>query len=98
LLGNNFCLEAQEVSSVDDLPLHLSGSKGNLEVLMIYLTGDGGWNSFNQQLVQEFEKQGYGVVVLNSRKYFWNEKSPEVFASDIEQLSKYSLVFSFSQY
>jgi type IV secretory pathway VirJ component len=29
------------------------------------------------------------VVTLNTRKYFWNEKSPEVFAGDIDQLTKY---------
>ena len=57
--------------------------------MVIYLSGDGGWNEFNQKLVQEFEKQGYGVVTLNTRKYFWNEKSPEVFARDIDQLSGY---------
>jgi type IV secretory pathway VirJ component len=91
LFANNLRLKAQEVSSVNDLPLQLSGSMGFSEVLVIYLTGDGGWNNFNQQLVQEFEKQGYGVVALNTRKYFWNEKSPEVFAHDIGQLCNYYL-------
>lgn len=89
LFNNLIIVTAGKFSPVNDLPLQLSGSKGNHEVLMIYLTGDGGWNSFNQQLVKEFEKLGYGVVTLNTRKYFWNEKSPEVFASDIEQLSGY---------
>lgn len=74
---------------VTDLPLQLSWAKGNHEVLMIYLTGDGGWNSFYQQLVNEFEKHEYGVVILNTRKYFWNEKSPEVFASDTSRLSRF---------
>ena len=83
--------KAQQVSSVPDLPLQLSAGKGSSEVLVIYLTGDGGWNSFNQQMVYKFEKQGYGVVALNARKYFWNEKSPEEFAHDFEQLSSYYL-------
>ena len=51
--------------------------------------GDGGWNSFNQQIVGELEKQGFGVIAFNSRKYFWNEKSPEAFAHDIERVSDY---------
>jgi type IV secretory pathway VirJ component len=84
-----FCLNAQEVKSVNDLPVQLSGSKGIHEELVLYLTGDGGWNNFNQQLVQQFEYQDYGVVTLNSRKYFWNEKSPDVFAHDFELLSNY---------
>jgi type IV secretory pathway VirJ component len=37
------------------------------------------------------EQQGYGTVALNSRKYFWREKSPEIFAGDFEQLANYYL-------
>lgn len=89
LFGNSICLIAQGENSISGLPLQISDSKGSNEVLVLYLSGDGGWNDFNQQLVETFEKQGYGVVTLNTRKYFWNEKSPEVFAGDIDQLSKY---------
>lgn len=84
-------LKAQENNQVPDLPLQLSASKGIHEELVIYISGDGGWNSFNQNMVQEFEILGYGVVVLNTRKYFWNEKSPEVFAQDFGRLSTYYL-------
>jgi len=89
LFGNSICLIAQGENSIIDLPLQISDSKGSNDILVLYLSGDGGWNDFNQQLVETFEKQGYGVVTLNTRKYFWNEKSPEVFAGDIDQLSKY---------
>ena len=89
LFGNSICLIAQGENSISDLPLQISDSKGSNDILVLYLSGDGGWNDFNQQLVETFEKQGYGVVTLNTRKYFWNEKSPEVFAGDIDQLSKY---------
>jgi type IV secretory pathway VirJ component len=85
------CLNAQEVNPVTDLPLQLSKGKGGKVGLIIYLTGDGGWNSFNQQMTQTFEKQGYGVVALNTRKYFWSEKTPEGFARDFEKLSNYYL-------
>lgn len=91
IFANNFHLKAQGESSLKDLPLYISGSKGINSNLVIYLTGDGGWNSFNQELIQEFEKQGYGVVTLNTRKYFWDEKSPDLFASDIELLSRHYL-------
>lgn len=91
LLGGKDCLHAQDVNPLKNLPLQLSGSKGTREVLVIYLSGDGGWNDFNQKLVGEFEKQGYGVVAFNTRKYFWNEKAPEEFARDINLLSNYYL-------
>ena len=89
LVGCNDRLKAQDIYSVTDLPLQISASKGSNAALMIYISGDGGWNEFNQKIVHEFEKQGYGVVTLNSCKYFWDQKSPEAFAGDIEQLSKY---------
>ena len=91
LFADAFCSMAQTINPVSDLPLQLSNTFGTKEALVIYLMGDGGWNSYNQQIVQEFEKHGYGVVAFNCRKYFWSEKSPDVFAQDIEQLAKYYL-------
>ena len=88
LIVNLPTLRAQEISQITDLPLQLSVSRGSLDVLAVYITGDGGWNNFNQQIVQLLVKQGYGVVALNSRKYFWNEKSPEIFAHDAEHLAQ----------
>ena len=85
-------LKAQVVTdSPPVLPLEFSVSRGTHDELILYVTGDGGWNNFNQQMVQEFEHQGYGVVALNSRKYFWSGKSPEDFARDITQLTDYYL-------
>ena len=63
-------MKAQTGIFVSDMTLQLSVSKGNKSALIIYLSGDGGWNELNQKLVQEFEKLGYGVVSLNTRKYF----------------------------
>ena len=82
LLGGNIWLKAQTEISVNDLPLQLSVSKGNKSALVIYLSGDGGWNEFNQKLVQEFEKLGYGVVSLNTRKYF-GAKNPRKYLPTI---------------
>ena len=91
LIINLFSLQAQEPVSLPDLPVEASLSQGTHDELIIYVTGDGGWNSFNGQMVHQMEQLGYGVVALNSRKYFWSEKSPETFAKDIEQLTSYYL-------
>lgn len=86
----NFQLEAQEFNPNRNLPLHFSNSKGGHDVLVLYMSGDGGWNNFNQQLTQQLEKEEYGIISLNTRKYFWYlGKSPQIFAHDIEQLSNY---------
>ena len=90
---NLFSLKAQEYVPKPDLPVEASISHGSNDELIIYITGDGGWNTFNGQLVNQMEHLGYGVVALNSRKYFWSMKSPEIFAKDIEQLTKYYLAF-----
>ena len=84
-----FTLPVQKLKSCQDLPIQLSKSKGINGNLVIYLTGDGGWNDFSQKLTNEFEKEGYGVVSLNTRKYFWKKRTPDLFAQDIEHLVSY---------
>lgn len=86
-----FTLTARKFKSVQDLPLQLSGSKGTNNKLVIYITGDGGWNDFSRKLTHEFEKEGYGVVSLNSSKYFRVKRTPDIFAQDIEHLANYYL-------
>ena len=82
----------QKFKSFHDLPIILQNSKGTNDKLVIYISGDGGWNKFSQKLTQEIEKHGYGVLSLNSRKYFRNKKTPDIFARDIEQLVNFYMV------
>lgn len=84
LTGNvSFGVESVEKS----FPLTCSVTKGSQKALILYITGDGGLNTFNKSLIHAFEEKQYGVVTLNSRKYFWNQKNPEIFAKDIEQIA-----------
>ena len=88
ILGG-FTLPDNNSKTIQNLPLQLSDNKGTNNKLVIYLTGDGGWNKFSQKLTQEFENKGYGVVSLNTLKYFWKRKTPDSFAQDIEYLANY---------
>lgn len=90
LIIYSFNVKAQE-SEMKQIPLQISAEKGNQTTLMIYITGDGGLTDFSQSFVQELEKQGYGVVSLNSRKYFWSQRDPDDFANDIEKIAEYYL-------
>jgi type IV secretory pathway VirJ component len=76
-----------------DLPLVITPAKkegGNTMVLLI--SGDGGWVSFDKGLADEFAEQGTPVVGLNSLKYFWKKKTPDQTARDLEQvILQYSL-------
>ena len=84
-----FAVPAMNSKLMHYLPVQLSGSKGNNNELVIYLTGDGGLNNFSQTLIHEIEKEGYGVVTLNTRKYFRIKRTPDNFAHDVEDLLNY---------
>lgn len=44
---------------------------------VIYLSGDGGMNTFSVDLCKQFQKEGYSVIAINSKKYFWSAKDPK---------------------
>src|SRR5690348_12054349 len=52
--------------------------------LLFYITGDGGLNSFSSGLCSTLNKQGYDVIALNARKYFWSKKTTQQATADIE--------------
>lgn len=61
-----------------DLPLTIikSDTKDNLPFAFM-ISGDGGWNSFDQELSEQFSKNGIPVLGLDAQKYFWNTKTPQ---------------------
>ena len=86
LVTSSFTSALPKIKSVQDFPLQLSANQGTNNELVIYLTGDGGWNKFSQTLTREMEKEGYGIVTLNTRKYFRIKKNPDIFARDIDNI------------
>ncbi|MNX60391.1 2-hydroxy-6-oxononadienedioate/2-hydroxy-6-oxononatrienedioate hydrolase [compost metagenome] len=65
-----------------EYPIHVQLKNTNKPVV-VFLTGDGGWNTFSKQLVDEFGKNGYSVISLDTRKYFWEQKTPVQFGADM---------------
>ena len=53
---------------------------------VLFITGDGGYNSFSQKLVASYTANGFNVIALNSFKYFWKKKAPQETANDIAGL------------
>jgi len=76
---------AQAVPDLSQFPLHVQ-YKRSAKPVVLYLTGDGGWNGFSESLTDELGKSGYSTIVLDTRKYFWNQKNPEQFARDIRSI------------
>jgi type IV secretory pathway VirJ component len=66
-----------------DLPVKEWSTSSNDKPLIFYLSGDGGFNKFSTALCDGFNKQGFEVISLNSKSYFWNKKTPEQTTTDI---------------
>lgn len=64
-----------------------TGVKSN--IIAILYSGDGGWYSFEQSLADHLANSGISTIGIDTRKYFWDRKSPETTASDIEKLLRY---------
>ena len=58
-------------------------SHTNNTPLIFYISGDGGFNKFSNDLCESLNKKGFDVVALNSKSYFWNKKTPEKTTIDI---------------
>lgn len=51
--------------------------------LVLYISGDGGFNSFSTTLCAAINKSGYAVTAVNSKIYFWEKRTPEQTCLDI---------------
>jgi type IV secretory pathway VirJ component len=80
-----FSLSVSEVSAQSELPIHLFPKAGH-KTMLLYLTGDGGMNSFSKSLINTMNDHGYAVVALDTRKYFWEKKEPAQFARDLRPI------------
>ncbi len=83
--NENVLLQSQRDSLYkSDLPLAVipSGEESELP-LAFFISGDGGWTSFDQAVCERFAEKGIPVVGLDAQKYFWNEKQPRQVADAI---------------
>jgi type IV secretory pathway VirJ component len=81
----NVLLQAQRDSLYkSDLPLAIlpSAEKNDLP-LAFFISGDGGWTSFDQSVSEKFAEKGIPVVGLDAQKYFWNEKQPKEVSEEL---------------
>jgi type IV secretory pathway VirJ component len=76
-----------------DLPLTLipSAIKDTLP-MVFFISGDGGWTSFDQSLGDQFSSKGMPVIGLDAQKYFWNAKTPEQTSTDITKAIEYYML------
>jgi type IV secretory pathway VirJ component len=83
--AENKLLQAQCDSLLaSDLPLTIMPSAIKNELpLAIFISGDGGWTSFDQSLNEKLTEKGIPVLGLDAQKYFWNERKPMAVAEEL---------------
>ncbi len=69
------------------ITLGKSGVKSN--VIAVMFSGDGGWYGLEQSIANHLANSGISTIGIDTRKYFWNRKTPEITASDVESLLNY---------
>ncbi|MHA4895242.1 AcvB/VirJ family lysyl-phosphatidylglycerol hydrolase [Pedobacter sp. PWIIR3] len=71
----------------ESLPLTVvSAAKKNSLPFVFMISGDGGWTSFDQSLAEALAAKGLYVVGLDAQKYFWNAKTPEECATEVNKV------------
>jgi type IV secretory pathway VirJ component len=77
-------------AAVTDLPLvelHATGAGDDL--LAIMLSGDGGWAGLDKEVARELTARGVPVVGWDSLRYFWDPRTPEGAASDLDRVIRH---------
>jgi type IV secretory pathway VirJ component len=74
-----------DIAQVKDLPVVIthSNTPDKQAPVALLISGDGGWYGFEQSIADNFAKQGIPTIGLDSKKYFWNRRTPEETAADI---------------
>jgi type IV secretory pathway VirJ component len=82
---------AEAPAAVSGLPLIEHPAKSVRPYFAVIISGDGGWAGIDRQVASALVKDGVPVVGLDSLKYFWTPRSPEILAADLARvISHYS--------
>jgi type IV secretory pathway VirJ component len=54
--------------------------------LIIWISGDGGWGRMEKEMTRRFAAAGVETIGVDSLRYFWRERKPEVVAREIATL------------
>jgi type IV secretory pathway VirJ component len=81
------------VSNPKKLPVVITNAlEQNREApVALLISGDGGWYGFEQQIADNLAKHEIPTVGLDSKKYFWNRRTPDEAARDIGNELNYYL-------
>ncbi len=70
-----------------DLPLILLPvTRNDTMPLLVFISGDGGWTSFDQGVSEKLVEKGIAVIGLDAQKYFWEARTPEITAAELNKV------------
>ncbi len=79
-------LSALAADKLSDLPLVELPAAGGNDTLAVMVSGDGGWAGIDKQVAEALNRDGIGVVGLNSLQYFWEKKDPDTTGKDLARI------------
>jgi type IV secretory pathway VirJ component len=75
-----------QAADVSDLPLvELPVKQSSQDSFAIMLSGDGGWAGLDKEVAAQLNARGVAVVGWDSLRYFWNARTPEEAARDLDR-------------
>ncbi|HAH26126.1 MAG TPA: virulence factor [Prolixibacteraceae bacterium] len=86
--AQNTLLQSQNLDPLPiDLPIVLvpTSQTDDSKPMVFLVSGDGGWTNFDHSIAESLAEKGMPVVGLDAQKYFWNGKTPEVTALEVEK-------------
>ena len=85
--------EVKQAAGVSDLPLQIVTAGGKeRDVIAVLYSGDGGWAGLDRDIASYLAKKGITVVGVDSRKYFWQRKTPQEGGRDLSRILQHYLI------
>ncbi len=76
-------MEAAATRGVDSLPLVELPAERPSRVMVVLVSGDGGWRDLDKTIGEKLQALGVPVVGWDSLRYFWSRKTPEQTTADL---------------
>ncbi len=86
-----FLIKMTVMGQSKDSSLKIWNNNANSSVIL-YLSGDGGFNSFSSSYCELLGKEGYTVGAINSKTFFWDKKTPNQIAKELTKILEQLLV------
>lgn len=61
------------------------------DTFALIISGDGGWAGIDKDVAAALTKKGIAVVGVDSLRYFWDKRTPEGLAADVDKIVRYYL-------